>query len=129
MMMSVRAQLMPYETMYLDLMRTIDMLKNTMQRGEMKERILRAMHVKNSFSRRDLAQLTDARPQYVERVLASLLRAGEVTRAGRIKGRSGQWEGVYRLKDKDAFYLKHIKGRTYGPRRHEDELFLGGPES
>jgi hypothetical protein len=110
--------------MYLDLMRTIDMLKNTMQRGEMKERILRAMHVKNSFSRRDLALLTDARPQYVERVLASLLRTGEVIRAGRTRGRSGQWEGVYRLKDKDAFYLKHIKGRTYGPRRREEDLLV-----
>ena len=80
-------------------------------RAVLKLQILRAMHLKDFFSAREIAVLSDATRGYVSKVIRELARAGEVQRIGGRKDLFGNSEGVYRLVDRDGFFLNHLASR------------------
>jgi len=101
---------MPLETMYMQLNRMAESIGGgpAPRPGEMRARLLRAMHVKPTFTVRDLCTLCDARRRHAEDVVGRLVRAGEVAKAGHTVIRGHRW-AVYRVSDKDRFYLRHCR--------------------
>ncbi len=73
-------------------------------------RLLRAMHVSLAFSARDLVVLTDATRSFAHKLIKRLVASGDVVLVGMQKSINGQSEATYRVKDRDAFYLKHLIG-------------------
>jgi len=88
--------------------------------ARIKPRLLRAMHVKTSFTIREVAMLADSKVDYASKVVRKLREAGEIERTGERKGLRGQPEGIYRVCDRDAFYLNHLALRNPKARRSSE---------
>ncbi len=71
-------------------------------------RIWRAMHVSRTFSARDIAILAEGRRPFVDKVIRVLVASGEVVAAGKRRNVNGYLETIYRIKARDAFYLKYL---------------------
>ncbi len=94
-------------------------------------RMLRAMHVSGSFSARDLVTLADGTRNFAYKLICRLEASGEIVPAGKQKNINGCPEKVYRVKDRDAFYLKYLIGSqkknelTYEQEKVGDENLKG----
>jgi hypothetical protein len=73
-------------------------------------RALRAMYLSKVFISRDIALLADAKRNFVNSLIRRLAASGEIVPVGRQKDTSGQMVTAHKVKDRDAFYLKHIIG-------------------
>jgi hypothetical protein len=73
-------------------------------------RIWRAMHVSRAFSARDVVILADGTRPFVGKMIRVLIASGEVVVVGKRRNVNGYLETIYRIKDRDAFYLKHLLG-------------------
>lgn len=80
--------------------------------GVGKVRILRAIHIKNIFSVNEVVALADVSMRNVQRTVNKLLDAGHIELCGRQKGPSGYPERVFRVRNRDVFYLKYILPNT-----------------
>jgi len=78
-------------------------------------RFFRAMRVKIRFSVREIALLTDTVPCSVRYLVNRLEEAGEVEIIGTQRTPHKKTERVYRVKNADEFFLKHIKTRSQTP--------------
>ncbi len=81
-------------------------------RSSIKPRLFRAMHVSSHFSAREITVLADSTRNYTDKVVRELLKTGEIEITGVRKGLRGQHERLFRLRNKDAFFLKHLKGKA-----------------
>ena len=80
------------------------------QSPEIWPRLFRAMHVKIRFSVREIALLADIHP-HVARYLANrLAEAKEIEIIGTQRTPHKKIEWVYRVKNADEFFLKHVRG-------------------
>ena len=79
------------------------------QSPEIWSRLFRAMHVKIRFSVREIALLADTYPRLARYPVTRLVKAGEVEIIGTQRTPHGRIEWVYRVKNKDEFFLRHIK--------------------
>lgn len=82
--------------------------------AKVKPRLLRAMYLKRTFTTREVAMLADAKIDYSVKVIIKLIKAGEIEKTGERQGMRGQFEGVYRVKDRDAFFLAHLSPGAEG---------------
>lgn len=74
-------------------------------------KIYRAIHVKGGFTTGDIAKLADADRDYVRRIVNQLVREGDIERLSLIRRqRSRQNEWSYRVRHKDRFFLKYVRG-------------------
>ena len=71
-------------------------------------RIYRAMHVSRTFSAQDIVILSDATMRFVLVLIQELMESGDIVTAGKRKNINCRWEVIRRVKDQDAFYLKHL---------------------
>jgi len=78
-------------------------------------RLFRAMHVKVRFSVREIALLADTYPRLARHPVNLLQRAGEIEIIGRRTTPHKRQETIYRVKNADEFFLKHIKARSQKP--------------
>lgn len=78
----------------------------------LRSKLLRAMHVKIRFSVREIAQLADTTPACTRYLVIHLRKAGEIEAIGRQRTPHGRWETVFRVRDKDGFFFKHIRGEV-----------------
>jgi hypothetical protein len=69
----------------------------------------KAMHVKIRFSVREIAILADTYPALAQYAVARLRAAGEIEAIGKRRGPQGRKEYVYRVKNRDEFFLKYIR--------------------
>jgi hypothetical protein len=77
--------------------------------SEIRPRLLRAMRVKIRFSIREIALLADTYPRLTRHLVNRLQQAGEIEAIGFQRTPHKKWESVYRVKNADEFFLKHIK--------------------
>lgn len=75
------------------------------------KRIWRAMHVSKTFSATDITILADGTKPFADRIIRVLAASGEVVAAGKKRNVNGHLETIYRIKDRDGFYLKHLIGK------------------
>ena len=73
-----------------------------------KQRMLRAMHITGCFTIRKIAMLAEADRKYVTRVVRTLVKEGGVEQVGKKKNIQGAMDKVFRVRNRDAFYLKHV---------------------
>lgn len=69
----------------------------------MRERLMRAMHVKGHFSSRDIAVLADTTTDTAQKNVRLFLRLGQIEHTGSRRTLRGHTEGIYRVKDKERF--------------------------
>ncbi|WP_028320398.1 hypothetical protein [Desulfatiglans anilini] len=74
-----------------------------------RRRIFRAMHVRGTFSVRDLVLLTDADSSYVRSVIRKLIQNGALRVAGDRPAPSGARERTYQVGNRDRFFLDYVK--------------------
>jgi hypothetical protein len=74
-----------------------------------REKVYRAMHVKGMFTIRDITVLSDGEHSYVCALVRKLMKAGEIEAAGKAPG-PRRPEAAYRVKNRDQFFLKWVKG-------------------
>jgi hypothetical protein len=82
------------------------------QSPEIWSRLFRAMHVKIRFSVREIALLADTYPRLARYPVNRLVKAGEIEAIGKKKSPQGRPEKVYRVRNRDEFFLKHIRHET-----------------
>ena len=71
-------------------------------------RIYRAMHIKGSFSARQIAALSHADESYVRTVIRRLKDRGDLENTGRVKPRTGRREMFFRICHSDNFYVEYV---------------------
>lgn len=76
---------------------------------EVRDRIYRAMHVKGSFSAREIAVLSDADISYIMELIRKLLKDEVLEKAGTGRSPKGREERRLRVKHRDGFYRKFVK--------------------
>lgn len=108
-MTSMRGQLMGLEVLYLQLVGMTAALDDRPDYGEMRRRICRAMHVKGSFTTREIMILSDASKKYVRFVIKNLTGSCDLVRHGKRQNDQGRWETVYRLVNKNRFFVEHVR--------------------
>lgn len=72
------------------------------------ERVLRSMHLANSFTARDIAILAEATKNFVYKIIRALAAKGDLIDVGTSDNLSGQAERRFKVKNRDAFYLEHL---------------------
>jgi hypothetical protein len=72
----------------------------------MSRRLVKAMYIKGRFSSREIAALSDATIDTAQRVIRRLLKRGDIERIGTRRAPRGHTEAIYRVKDKEKFYLR-----------------------
>ena len=73
-------------------------------RAGVRQKIYRAMHIRGAFCCKDIQVLTDADPSYILAIIRKLRKSGHLELTGEtIRGK------VYRVKQKDEFYLEFVK--------------------
>ena len=76
--------------------------------GGGKARILKAIHIKGTFSVHEIMALADSETRSTHRILRMLLDLGHIDEIGRKMGPSGHYCRVFRVRNRDEFYLKFI---------------------
>jgi hypothetical protein len=79
--------------------------------SEARPRLYKAMHIKIRFSVQELAMLADTYPKLARYQVNRLRATGEIERIGRQMNPNGKWESIYRVKNRDEFFLKYVKPR------------------
>lgn len=80
-----------------------------LRNAEIKARLMRAMHVKSAFSAREIAVLADAKVDSAYRVIVKLTASEDLEHIGQQKNPRGHTERVFRVRNRDAFFLKYLK--------------------
>jgi hypothetical protein len=75
-------------------------------------RLFRAIHASVRFSAREIAVLSDSRPNFVQKMLRELVAQGQIELRGWQTGPRGGKETVFRVKDRDRFYLEWVTGKN-----------------
>jgi hypothetical protein len=88
--------------------------------SEARPRLYRAMYVKIRFSVREIAMLADTYPELARYQVDRLLRTGEIERIGRQRLPGRRPEAVYRVRDRDKFFLDHVRPPKGGDRNGEN---------
>lgn len=76
-------------------------------------RIYRAMYASRFFTSREISILSDAKIKLVKKLIWELRRAGEVEITAKKNGRHGGRQYVYRVRDRDGFFLRHIRKKGH----------------
>jgi hypothetical protein len=79
---------------------------------EKARRIYRAMHVKGSFTPREITILTDADKSYVLATTRRLVKTGDLEFLGEVKGEKGRHRKVFRVRHRDNFFMKYVHEGT-----------------
>jgi hypothetical protein len=80
--------------------------------GKFKLRILKAMHIKGVFSVSEIVHLTDADKTQVMHFIKKFSLCKQVSECGQRKKHTGHLERVFRVCNRDDFYLKNILNET-----------------
>ena len=107
-------ELQTFNTSWLDMRRRGELLQTNddqyrynstaAPQADVKNRMMRAMHVKGVFSAADIKKLTEADLSYVHAVIRRMVKAGELEFTGyydRVKR--------FRVKNSEKFYLERVK--------------------
>lgn len=87
--------------------------------ANIKPRVMRAIYASGAFTGREIGILSDARKQWVKKLLAKLVDRGDLVVIGRRNiPRKGGVERVFRVKNREDFLLKYIKGPERAGRAH-----------
>jgi hypothetical protein len=90
-------------------------------------RIYRAMHVRGTFTSKEIARLTDATVDFVGKTARRLVVAGDVEELCREQTSRFGREIVYRVRNSDRFYLERVRS-SLRKSCTENEKFCEGSE-
>jgi hypothetical protein len=76
-------------------------------------RIYRAIYASRLFTSREISILSDAKMKLVKKLIWELRCAGEVEMAAKRNARHGGRQYVYRVRDRDGFFLRHIRKKGH----------------
>lgn len=79
------------------------------RKGVLAAAIYRAMHLRVAFGTREIVTLTGADRSYVRMVIRELMASDEIEAMGRRRDGDRAAEGTYRIRDRDRFYLAHVR--------------------
>jgi hypothetical protein len=79
--------------------------KSTAPVSKVREKTLRAMHIKGAFCAADIKKLTDGDQSYISAVIRKLAKAGDLELTGKV----GKTK-MYRVKNSSKFYLEKVMG-------------------
>lgn len=78
--------------------------------GPFGEQALRAMHARGRFSVREISVLSDVPKPTIARMVNQLLDQEVILPTGEQRDPRGRREQMFRIRDRDGFFLQYVKG-------------------
>ena len=86
--------------------------------GQIRPRVLRAMHTKGIFCVREISVLADVKKNTIRKIVRRLIEAGDLDQLGKQRTPRGDVEHLYGVRNYDGFFLKYVCSSEWRKRQH-----------